>query len=146
MILPWTRILRLFRPRHGPEAVRARMRLRLFVVDWVPARATEYKPVSGMEEDWVALAPVSHGSACADVFVYPEVGGSPLNRRAFFQRAALATVALAVDPERLLWTPGAKRIFIPKPSPPATLEEIFARHGIACETPVIVEVHFARGL
>lgn len=39
-----------------------------------------------------------------------------MNRRAFFQRAAIGAAALAVDPERLLWTPGAKTIFVP-PAP-----------------------------
>jgi len=39
----------------------------------------------------------------------------PLNRRGFLQSGIAAASALAVDPERLLWTPGAKTIFIPPP-------------------------------
>ena len=39
-----------------------------------------------------------------------------MNRRGFLQSAIAAASALAVDPERLLWTPGAKTIFIP-PAP-----------------------------
>lgn len=37
-----------------------------------------------------------------------------MNRRGFLQNAMLAAAALVVDPEKLLWTPGQKRIFIPK--------------------------------
>jgi hypothetical protein len=37
-----------------------------------------------------------------------------MNRRAFFATLA-AGLAAAADPERLLWTPGKKKIFIPKP-------------------------------
>jgi hypothetical protein len=33
------------------------MRLRLFVVDWVPEQPSEFKPIAGMDEDWKALAP-----------------------------------------------------------------------------------------
>jgi hypothetical protein len=40
-----------------------------------------------------------------------------MNRRSFLQQAMLAASALAVDPERLLWTPGKKTIFAPKPAP-----------------------------
>lgn len=36
-----------------------------------------------------------------------------MNRRGFLQRAAMGAAALLIDPERLLWTPGAKKIFIP---------------------------------
>lgn len=34
-------------------------------------------------------------------------------RRNFLQSLMIAASALAVDPEKLLWTPGAKKIFIP---------------------------------
>lgn len=53
-----------------------------------------------------------------------------MNRRSFLQRAMFGAAALAVDPERLLWTPGKKTIFIPpaafddwKWAPGPTLEE-----------------------
>ena len=36
-----------------------------------------------------------------------------MNRRDFLQRASLAVAAMAIDPERLLWTPGQKTIFLP---------------------------------
>ncbi len=36
-----------------------------------------------------------------------------MNRRGFLGAAAAAVAALAIDPERLLWVPGAKTIFIP---------------------------------
>lgn len=42
-----------------------------------------------------------------------------MNRRLFLQQAAMAIAGVAIDPERLLWIPGAKTIFIPvlnKPS------------------------------
>src|SRR5215831_3822322 len=39
----------------------------------------------------------------------------PLNRRGFLQSGIAVASALALDPERLLWTPGAKTIFIPPP-------------------------------
>lgn len=38
-----------------------------------------------------------------------------MNRRSFL--AALAGVAAAYDPERLLWVPGVRTISIPKPAP-----------------------------
>lgn len=42
-----------------------------------------------------------------------------MNRRAFLASLAAAIAAPAVDPEKLLWTPGAKLISIPKPAPMA---------------------------
>lgn len=36
-----------------------------------------------------------------------------MNRRRFLQIASAAAAALVVDPEQLLWTPGAKTIFLP---------------------------------
>ena len=39
-----------------------------------------------------------------------------MDRRSFLTALATGAAALAFDPERLLWTPGAKTIFIPKPS------------------------------
>jgi hypothetical protein len=41
-----------------------------------------------------------------------------MNRRQFFTRAAVAAAALVVDPERLLWVPGAKAFFLPPPKGP----------------------------
>lgn len=37
----------------------------------------------------------------------------PMNRRGFITRLLVGAGAVAVDPERLLWTPGAKLISIP---------------------------------
>ena len=36
-----------------------------------------------------------------------------MNRRAFLGLAATSAAAFALDPERLLWMPGAKTIFLP---------------------------------
>ena len=36
-----------------------------------------------------------------------------MNRRTFLQRSAAAGVAFALDPERLLWRPGQRTIFVP---------------------------------
>lgn len=36
-----------------------------------------------------------------------------MERRAFLRAVGLASVGLVLDPERLLWVPGAKRIFLP---------------------------------
>ncbi len=36
-----------------------------------------------------------------------------MKRRNFLAMAATALAGLAIDPEKLLWTPGAKKIFIP---------------------------------
>jgi hypothetical protein len=41
-----------------------------------------------------------------------------MNRRNFFGALLGGAAALAADPERALWTPGAKKIFIPKALPP----------------------------
>ncbi len=37
-----------------------------------------------------------------------------MKRRNFLAMAATALAGLAIDPEKLLWTPGAKKIFIPQ--------------------------------
>lgn len=49
-----------------------------------------------------------------------------MNRRGFLGSLAAAAAALTLDPEMLLWKPGAKTIFIPSPSldMALTLEEI----------------------
>lgn len=46
-----------------------------------------------------------------------------MNRRTFLGLAAAASAALALDPERLLWVPGAKTIFLP-PERSVVLAEI----------------------
>jgi len=38
-----------------------------------------------------------------------------VDRRAFLQNAMLCASVLAIDPERLLWSPSRKKIFIPPP-------------------------------
>lgn len=38
-----------------------------------------------------------------------------MDRRGFLQNLMIGAAALTVDPERLLWTPGRKKIFIPSP-------------------------------
>jgi hypothetical protein len=38
------------------------------------------------------------------------------SRRAFLGLSAAALAAVALDPERLLWRPGARTIFLPSPS------------------------------
>ena len=38
-----------------------------------------------------------------------------MNRRAFLQTLAAAVAGATLDPERLLWRPGAKSIFLPPP-------------------------------
>jgi len=40
-----------------------------------------------------------------------------MNRRAFLATLATAAAGLALDPERLLWVPGAKTIFMPAEKP-----------------------------
>lgn len=40
-----------------------------------------------------------------------------MNRRAFIGALAAATAGFALDPERLLWRPGAKTIFLPAATP-----------------------------
>lgn len=47
-----------------------------------------------------------------------------MNRREWLQRAAIAAGVLAVDPERLLWEPGKKTIFIPPVLPYLTEEDL----------------------
>ena len=40
----------------------------------------------------------------------------PINRRTFLSLSATSLAAFALDPERLLWRPGAKTFFLPTPS------------------------------
>ena len=40
----------------------------------------------------------------------------PVNRRTFLSLSTAAVAAFALDPDLLLWRPGAKTIFIPPPS------------------------------
>ena len=48
-----------------------------------------------------------------------------MNRRHFLQFAAAATAGLVLDPERLLWVPGKKTIFLPSVRQ-ATATEVMA--------------------
>lgn len=45
-----------------------------------------------------------------------------MNRRAFLQLATAAAAGLVLDPERLLWVPGKKTIFLPTLRRPTTTE------------------------
>jgi hypothetical protein len=54
-----------------------------------------------------------------------------VNRRGFLEAAALAVAGLAIDPERLIWTPGAKTIIIPLQSQYITATEIVERGPLA---------------
>ena len=47
-----------------------------------------------------------------------------MNRRAFLRTLSGSTVALVLDPERLLWVPGARTIFLPPPKRYLTADEI----------------------
>lgn len=49
-----------------------------------------------------------------------------MNRRRFLASLGLGTAAMVLDPERLLWVPGAKRIFVPLPPRKFTEEELRA--------------------
>jgi len=49
----------------------------------------------------------------------------PMDRRSFLSTLAGAGAALAFDPERLLWVPGVKTIFVPKPYVPTTYIDVF---------------------
>ena len=58
-----------------------------------------------------------------------------MNRRSFLRSLGLGAAALTLDPERLLWVPGVKRIFIPPPTGWGTVGKItevhFSRVGLA---------------
>lgn len=64
-----------------------------------------------------------------------------LNRRGFIGALAAAAAGLAIDPERLLWTPSAKRIFLPSPAPSLwsstslAVGDIFTIQGIYAKNP-----------
>src|SRR3990167_8945304 len=47
-----------------------------------------------------------------------------MNRRSFLSMLGVGTAATIFDPERLLWVPGAKSIFIPKPYVPTTFVDV----------------------
>lgn len=49
-----------------------------------------------------------------------------MNRRNFLSTLVGAGAALAFDPERLLWMPGAKTIFVPKPYVPTVYIDVFS--------------------
>jgi len=62
------------------------------------------------------------------------------NRRLFLG-ALLGAAAVAADPERLLWVPGKKKIFIPPPLRAPTLYEAGYREGesvVFCGTQLFV--------
>lgn len=46
-----------------------------------------------------------------------------MKRRAFLQLATAAAASFALDPERLLWVPGQRTIFLPTPRPFALVGE-----------------------
>jgi hypothetical protein len=48
-----------------------------------------------------------------------------MNRRAFLGALGAAIAGATLDPERLLWVPGRKRIFIPAPQPAVFLPPFF---------------------
>jgi hypothetical protein len=59
-----------------------------------------------------------------------------MKRRAFLATLAAAAAGLALDPERALWVPGAKTIFLPTPPPTVvspvalTRGDIFTMSGV----------------
>jgi hypothetical protein len=48
-----------------------------------------------------------------------------MNRRSFLQSLSLGTIALTFDPEKLLWVPGLRKIFIPS----VRTTSLFYAHG-----------------
>lgn len=52
-----------------------------------------------------------------------------MNRRGFIQTLLGTASAIALDPEKLLWVPGEKTIFIPPPPKLITLMEWHAQCG-----------------
>ena len=54
---------------------------------------------------------------------------STVNRRSFLGLSSAALAAFALDPERLLWVPGAKTILIPAPSLDRYFRTAHGRHG-----------------
>lgn len=57
-----------------------------------------------------------------------------LSRRAFLQLASASAAAVAFDPERLLWVPGAKTIFLPPEKTIVIAQEIpVAYHWFTAE-------------
>lgn len=69
-----------------------------------------------------------------------------MNRRAFLNALTAAAAGFVLDPERLLWTPGRKTIFVPPP----TVEEglsmklLISQYDIALER-VITSLDIAVG-
>ena len=45
-----------------------------------------------------------------------------MNRRDFLTQAAIAIAGMAIDPERLLWMPGQRTIFLPTPTLRGTVQ------------------------
>ena len=69
-----------------------------------------------------------------------------LDRRGFLRAVGLGAVGMAFDPERLLWVPGRKTIFLP-PRRVITIEEILRRHHdeIVRKITADLERHFLHG-
>lgn len=65
-----------------------------------------------------------------------------MNRRAFLATLASAAAGIALDPERALWVPGRKRIFLPAQPPslwsPVALHagDIFTIAGVYAVNPI----------
>lgn len=57
-----------------------------------------------------------------------------MNRRGFLASAIAAVGTLAIDPERLIWTPGAKTIFVPAAIPDDPWAELYRRSGMILES------------
>lgn len=57
-----------------------------------------------------------------------------LNRRAFLQIVSASAAAVAFDPERLLWVPGSKTIFLPPEKTIAIATTLPPYHWFTAET------------
>ena len=58
----------------------------------------------------------------------PQALGGGMNRRHFISVLGLGAT-LALDPERLLWVPGARKIFIPPPAETVRIRTIYFKSG-----------------
>lgn len=65
-----------------------------------------------------------------------------MNRRAFLASLGIGAAAIALDPELLLWKPGARSIFLPTPAPSLvtsvglTIGDVFTIDGLYAINPV----------
>lgn len=55
-----------------------------------------------------------------------------MNRRAFIAVGMAAAAGFVLDPERLLWRPGAKRIFLPTADDVRYYRAVADGHGLLC--------------